>query len=53
MIFARVDEQLACVLACDQVELAATVAGLDVAQPVMLVRRRAQRLGEDLKAIDA
>ena len=48
-----VDEQLARVLARDQVQLAPTVAGLDVAQPVMLVGRRAQRLGEDLKAIDA
>ena len=48
-----VDEQLAGVLACDQVELAAAIAGLDVAQPVVLVGRRAQRLGEDLKAIDA
>ena len=53
MILRAVDEHLAGVLACDQVELAPAVAGLDVAQPVMLVGRRAQRLGEDLKAVDA
>ena len=41
------------VLACDQVELAPAVARLDVGQAVVLVRRRAQRLGEHLKAVDA
>ena len=46
------NERLACIGACDQVELAAAIAGLDVVQPVVLVRRRAQRLGEDLEAVD-
>ena len=48
-----VDEQPAGLLVGDQVELAPAVAGLDVAEPVVLVRRRAQRLGEDLEAVDA
>ena len=47
------DERLTGVRTRDQVELAAAITGLDVAQPVVLVRRRAQRLGEDLEAIDA
>ena len=37
-------------LAGDQVELAVAVARLDVAQPVVLVRRRAQRLGEHARS---
>ena len=40
------DEQLACVLISDQVELAVAVARLDVGQPVMLLRGRPQRLRE-------
>ena len=48
-----VDEQPARVLAGDQVELAPAVARLDVAETVVLVGRRAQRLGEDLEGLDA
>ena len=40
------DEQLARVLVGEQVELAVAVAGAGVAEPVVLVRRRAQRLGQ-------
>ena len=40
------DEQLARVLVGEQVELAVAVAGARVAEPVVLVRRRAQRLGQ-------
>jgi hypothetical protein len=47
-----VDEQPAGVLTCDQVELPAAVARLDVAEAVVLVRWRAQRLAENLEAID-
>ena len=43
---ARVDEQLARLLVGDQVELAVAVARAGVAEPVVLVRRRAQRLGQ-------
>ena len=46
MTFARGDEQRARVLVGDQVELAVAEAGLDVAEAVVLVGRRAQRLGE-------
>ena len=45
------DEQLARVLVGDQVELAVAVAGARVAEAVVLVRRRAQRLGEQ-RALD-
>ena len=40
------DEQLARLLVGEQVELAVAVAGAGVAEPVVLVRRRAQRLGQ-------
>ena len=43
------DEQLARVLVGDQIELAVAKAGLDIGQAVVLLRRRAQRLGEQLK----
>ena len=46
MTFARGDEQLARLLVGDQVELAVAVARLDVLQAVVLVGRRAQRLGQ-------
>ncbi len=41
-------EDLAAVLVGDQVELAAAVAGLGVLEAVELVRRRAQRFGQQL-----
>ena len=44
------DEQLARLLVGDQVELAAAVAGLGVLEPVELVRRRRERLGQQLPA---
>ena len=44
------DEQLARLLVGDQVELAVAVAGLDVLEPVELLGRRAQRLGEQRPA---
>ena len=44
------DEQLARLLVRDQVELAVAVAGLDVLEPVVLLGRRAQRLGQQLPA---
>src|SRR5215213_9457165 len=40
------DEQLARRLVGDQVELSVAVARLDVLEPVELLRRRAQRLGQ-------
>jgi hypothetical protein len=40
------DEQLARVLVGDQIELAPPIAGLDVLEPMELVRRRQQRLRE-------
>ena len=48
-----VDEQPPRVLARDQVELAVAIARLDVGETVVLVGRRAQRLGEDLEALHA
>ncbi len=45
------DEQLARLLVGDQVELAVAVAGARVAEPVVLVRRRAKRLGQQ-RALD-
>ncbi len=45
------DEQLARLLVGDQVELAVAVARARVAQAVVLVRRRAQRLGQQ-RALD-
>ena len=53
MIRARAMNSRARLLVRDQVELAAAVARLDVGQPVVLVGRRAQRLGEQLEALDA
>ena len=47
------DEQRAGLLVRDQVQLAVTVALLDIGQPVVLVRRRAQRLGEHRPPVDA
>ena len=37
----------------DEVELAVAMAGLDIGEPVVLVGRRAQRLGQQRKAVDA
>ncbi len=48
-----VGEQLAGLLVCDQVELAAALARLHVDQAGVLVGRRAQRLAEDLEAVHA
>ena len=48
----RSDEQLARLLVGDQVELALAVALLDVGEPVVLVGRRAQRLGEQGPRVD-
>ena len=45
-------EDLARVLVRDQVELAVAEAGLDVGQPVVLLGRRAQRLGQQLVALE-
>ncbi len=44
------DEQLAGVLIGEQVELAVAIAGAGVAEPVVLVGRRAQSLGEQRAA---
>src|SRR3954447_388547 len=44
------DEQLARLLVRDQVQLAVAIARLDVLEPVELVRRRAQRLCQQLPA---
>ena len=46
------DEQLARLLVGDQVELALAVAGLDVLEAVVLLRRRAQRLGQQRPVLD-
>ncbi len=46
------DEQLAGLVAGDQVELAVAEAGLDVGQAVVLLRRRPQRLGQQRPAGD-
>ena len=46
-------EELARLGVGDEVELAAALAGLDVGQPVELVGRRAQRLGQDGEVLDA
>ena len=47
------DEQGARLLVGDQVELAAAKARLDVAQPVIIIGRRAQGLGEQREGADA
>ncbi len=53
MTFARVDEELAGLLVADEVQLAPAEALLDVLQAVVLVRRRAQRLGQHGDSLDA
>ena len=52
MIRARVMNDGARLLARHQVELAVAVAGLDVGQAVVLVGRRAQRLGQQREAVE-
>jgi len=47
------DEELARLLVGDQVELALPVARLHVLEPVELLRRREQRLGEERPVVDA
>ena len=53
MIRARATNSSRVLLVGDQVELAAAKARLDVAEPVVLVGRRAQRLGEQREVVDA